>query len=96
MANVQILVTKMLDECCFPGFSDSHHGNNRIIWTIRHQLWIYSCRCIPQPVTERVKEGVAIALNPMSVTNHKRLAKQSKLPTIGYALIVVLNIDLSG
>jgi hypothetical protein len=38
MANHQILATKMLDECCFPGSSDSHHGNNDVIWTIGRQL----------------------------------------------------------
>ena len=45
MANIQILVTKMLDECCFPGSSDSHHGNNRIIGTIRHQLHVFKWSC---------------------------------------------------
>ena len=38
MANFQILATKMLDKCCFPGSSGSHHRNDGVIWTIGRQL----------------------------------------------------------
>jgi hypothetical protein len=34
VANVQILTTKILNECCFPRPRDSHHGNDDVIWTI--------------------------------------------------------------
>jgi hypothetical protein len=35
VTNVQVLAAELLDECCFPGTSDSHYGDDNVLWAMK-------------------------------------------------------------